>query len=194
LIGLLWLVGAAGSLGADDGPAFLPPNPAAEPLPLPPSVISDAEGLTQDELDLIRKPPERLSFRPVSEIRIQLDPAVAVDPANPELGSIQPPPMQADRFDVVDTPLTLHVDGLGVESPFYKPFSPICYEPLYFEEPCLERFGDAWCCPVQSILSGTLFYARIPLLPVKMLCEPPRRSTMPIWGDAVDPAWEYYGW
>lgn len=199
-IGLWWAAGVSLGLLADDGPIFVPPAPPAEPAPLPlpdapvprPDLeYTQAGRLTQDELDLIHKPPQRLKFPSASEVVIRREPAVPVDPDSPELGLIQPPPMQQNRFDVENRPQTLHVPSLAVESPFYRPVAPFSYGPLYFEEPYLERYGDRWCHPWQSVLSGTLFYSRIPLLPLKMLREPPWRPVMPIWPDAVDPAWEY---
>ena len=58
----------------------------------------------------------------------------------------------------------------------------LCHRPLYFEEVNLERYGYM-CCDhrskaipaaiVQPVLSGAHFFATVPILPYKMVVEPP---------------------
>ena len=44
------------------------------------------------------------------------------------------------------------------------------YNPLYFEDPQLERYGNEVCL-LQPFLSGARFYATIPTLPYQMMSE-----------------------
>jgi len=61
----------------------------------------------------------------------------------------------------------------------------LCHRPLYFEEINLERLGYMYCdhrCKgipaaiVQPVLSGAHFFATVPILPYKMVVEPPCKS------------------
>lgn len=49
----------------------------------------------------------------------------------------------------------------------------ICFRPLYFEEPALERLGEK-CRFIQPAVSGVHFFSSVALLPYKMRVRPPR--------------------
>ena len=49
------------------------------------------------------------------------------------------------------------------------------YQPLYFEQVNLERYGRNHGC-LQPALSGARFFATIPLLPYAMTVHPPRQA------------------
>ena len=49
----------------------------------------------------------------------------------------------------------------------------LCYNPLYFEEPRVERFGQSWGC-IQPVMSGVHFFTNAALMPAKMIVHPPR--------------------
>ncbi len=71
---------------------------------------------------------------------------------------------------------------LGDEPFTGRNFQPICYSwaapglainPLYFEEPALERYGHS-CCPIiQPVISAGHFVLTIPALPWLMAIDPP---------------------
>ena len=50
--------------------------------------------------------------------------------------------------------------------------SNLCHNPLYFEQPGLERYGHT-IGPLQPVLSGAQFLATIPALPMLMAIDPP---------------------
>lgn len=50
--------------------------------------------------------------------------------------------------------------------------SNLCHNPLYFEQPGLERYGHT-IGPLQPVLSGAQFLATIPYLPMLMAIDPP---------------------
>ncbi len=50
--------------------------------------------------------------------------------------------------------------------------SNLCHNPLYFEQPALERYGHT-IGPLQPILSGAQFLATIPAMPMLMAIDPP---------------------
>jgi hypothetical protein len=49
----------------------------------------------------------------------------------------------------------------------------LCHRPLYFEEVNLERYGYSRCPILQPVVSGARFFATVPILPYKMVAEPP---------------------
>lgn len=51
--------------------------------------------------------------------------------------------------------------------------SGLCHKPLYFEQPRVERYGHAVPAPFQPLVSGAHFFVTVPLLPYKMILEPP---------------------
>ena len=71
---------------------------------------------------------------------------------------------------------------LGDEPFAGRNFQPICYSwaapglainPLYFEEPALERYGHS-CCPlIQPVISAGHFVLTVPALPWLMAIDPP---------------------
>jgi hypothetical protein len=201
---MVWLLLIDVSPGQEyqDAPLLVPPLPKANLtwLPAPgdeatatllPGQDAKLEALTEEEREQVFKSVD-LDLKSPREFTIQTKPEVPLDEDDPSRGLIEPPPMQANSFDVVPEAVSLHLyGGDGVEYPFYTPVAPFCYLPLYFEDPCLERYGDAYCCPVQSVVSGVRFYSDIALLPYNMLSEPPCRPILNLWADPVDPAWEY---
>ncbi|MDO4425541.1 MAG: hypothetical protein Q4D17_07240 [Planctomycetia bacterium] len=50
--------------------------------------------------------------------------------------------------------------------------SNLCHNPLYFEQPALERYGHT-IGPLQPVLSGAQFLATIPYMPMLMAIDPP---------------------
>lgn len=56
---------------------------------------------------------------------------------------------------------------------YYWQASEFCHQPLYFEEPNLERSGHQTCGCLQSALSGAHFFGTIPLLPYKIALDHP---------------------
>ena len=50
--------------------------------------------------------------------------------------------------------------------------SNLCHNPLYFEQPALERYGHT-IGPLQPVLSGAQFLVTIPALPMLMAIDPP---------------------
>jgi hypothetical protein len=54
------------------------------------------------------------------------------------------------------------------------PGAQFCHHPLYFEEPCLERYGCTSCC-CQPAASAAHFFGSVLLLPIKMCAQCPGR-------------------
>jgi hypothetical protein len=51
-----------------------------------------------------------------------------------------------------------------------------CYQPLYFEDVNLERYGRSWGI-FQPAISAIRFYNQIPLVPYRVFSQPARRCT-----------------
>ena len=71
---------------------------------------------------------------------------------------------------------------LGDEPFAGRNFQPICYSwaapglainPLYFEEPALERYGHSFCPIIQPVISAGHFVLTVPALPWLMAIDPP---------------------
>lgn len=71
---------------------------------------------------------------------------------------------------------------LGDEPFTGRNFQPICYSwaapglainPLYFEEPALERYGHSFCPILQPVISAGHFVLTVPALPWLMAIDPP---------------------
>ena len=71
---------------------------------------------------------------------------------------------------------------LGDEPFTGRSFQPICYSwaapglainPLYFEEPALERYGHSFCPILQPVISAGHFVLTVPALPWLMAIDPP---------------------
>jgi len=171
------------------------------PLPMPasesegessllPSQEPMLEALSEEELEQIFQPVD-LSLKKSNQFTIRTQLNVYLDVDDPSRGMIEPPPMQANPFDAGSEPVSLQdYTGNGVEFPYYTPVAPFCYPPLYFEDPCLERYGDAYCEPFQSVVSGARFYLQIPMLSINMFKEPPCKKSYNIWTHTVDEARE----
>ncbi|MDB4638180.1 hypothetical protein OAF24_04700 [bacterium] len=188
----LWLSLANFSLGQESQEALksLPPLPipVEEEVDLVPGQQAELESLTGEELQQIFQ-PVNLGLKGPTQFKIRIRPHVYLDEEDPSRGLIEPPPMQADVFDTETEPMSLQqFTGNGVESPFFTPVSPFCYPPLYFEEPYLERYGDGYCDPLQTLISGAHFYARIPMLSINLIKRPPCRPVLNLWADPVDEA------
>jgi hypothetical protein len=57
---------------------------------------------------------------------------------------------------------------------FFWQATNLCHRPLYFQQDYLERDGRSFG-PVQPIVSGVQFFGSVPLLPYRMVRQPPCR-------------------
>jgi len=48
-----------------------------------------------------------------------------------------------------------------------------CYNPLYFEQPNIERYGIGYARPTNAIVSAGRFFCDVTLLPLHAICQPP---------------------
>lgn len=83
--------------------------------------------------------------------------------ALPQLAAQQP----RIRGELLDYALPVSAAPAGLE---------FCYQPLYFEEVGVERYGHSWGM-LQPAVSAVHFYGRIPLMPIMLVRQPPRRCT-----------------
>ncbi|MEZ6063874.1 MAG: hypothetical protein R3C19_26300 [Planctomycetaceae bacterium] len=83
----------------------------------------------------------------------------------------QLPTNQARQLQGFQEPQYQWASGHSMYSPNRNAY-PICYRPLYFEDPNLERCGQAHGC-LTELVSIAHFAGRIPVLPYMMVAEPP---------------------
>ena len=57
--------------------------------------------------------------------------------------------------------------------------SNLCHNPLYFEQPALERYGHT-CGPLQPVLSGAQFLLTVPALPYLIAMDPVNECQYPL--------------
>ena len=63
---------------------------------------------------------------------------------------------------------------------FYWAANELSYRPLYFEDPLLERYGQVGLGKLQPAVSGVRFLGTIPMLPYKMVLDPPFSRVYPL--------------
>ncbi len=99
---------------------------------------------------------------------------VSIDITPPE-GEL-PPDHAGQKFD--DLPTQAHAPGthrLWCGTSFYWQSSLLNHQPLYFEDINLERHGFSHGC-WQPLISGGLFFSRLPALPYLMTAQPPHET------------------
>lgn len=69
----------------------------------------------------------------------------------------------------------LNHGNVGLDPAFFLQPAEFCYQPLYFEELNLERYGTCKFPLAQPVLSGAHFFATVPAMPYLMSWKLPRR-------------------
>jgi len=130
--------------------------------------------------------PQRVSqpyrIKPLQDISLDITPPALFTEqqqpmALPQNEGAQALPMLAQeqpfaRDDMVTAGYEWHPSVEGLE---------FCYQPLYFEEVNLERYGRSFGI-VQPAVSAAMFVGRVPLLPYMTFARPARQCTMhPHW-------------
>jgi hypothetical protein len=144
----------------------------AEVIPLPaPSGARPTEPLA----DLITDGEYKDAFRGIGQLTVDIRPR-DIRQGKP-LGDMPP--------DVASAVLTRQAQTNGGNCRrdwprvcFHWEPSGLCYQPLYFEETNLERYGYSprGLRLVQPLLSAGNFFLTVPLLPYKMAAQPPRQE------------------
>jgi hypothetical protein len=116
--------------------------------------------------------------KPIQDISLDITPPTLVTEQNQPIalpqdeGATALPALAQDnpftRGDLVAAGYQWHPSPAGLN---------FCYQPLYFEEVNLERYGRSHGI-LQPAVSAVAFYGRIPLLPYMAFARPARRCTM----------------
>lgn len=119
-----------------------------------------------------------LRTKPIQDISLDIRPPELVNEQNEAIalpqneGALALPALAQNRpftrGDLVAAGYQWHPSPAGLN---------FCYQPLYFEEVNLERFGRSHGI-LQPFVSAADFYGRIPLLPYMAFARPARRCTM----------------
>lgn len=91
------------------------------------------------------------------------------------------------KLDNVKAPENRFAESLGADRSFVLPSSSygwvapdIRYQPLYFEEPGLSRYGQSRGCYAQPVMSGAHFFNRVLTLPFHALSRSPFSCDYPL--------------
>lgn len=172
-------------------PPVAPAQPPVELLPVfPMPVPRDASpGALQFPARVQLAPP----MEPSNQSGGQLSTVQRIKSIQQISLNIAPPPLSDDTGAPLPLPYDNAVEALpllAAQQPFtrgqwmdygydWQP-EPIglefCYQPLYFEEPNLERYGRSWGI-LQPAVSAAKFYSRIWVLPYTIFSQPARRCT-----------------
>ena len=150
-------------------PELLPIQPQAEQTPLPASgqQLQNGQPGTAQQIKSIRE--ISLDIRPPQIFNDQRE---AMAPPLDEAQTALPLLAQAEPFTRGDL----------VEAGFDWRPAPgglwFCYQPLYFEEVNVERYGRSFGI-FQPVVSAVSFYGRVPLLPYMVFARPARQCTYP---------------
>jgi hypothetical protein len=136
-------------------------QPAGPPEPPPP-------GQKRAEPGAGREPPSGFESRPIGELTVNIGCREGALPA--DFGRDQLARMQAKGRSIVfdrDWPKM----GYCWDAPG------LCYNPLYFEEINLERYGygPKYLRIAQPVISAGQFFVTVPILPYRMVAEPSRQ-------------------
>jgi hypothetical protein len=132
---------------------------AQELTPIPATLVSDAKATpnialpTEQDLARWSKPIEAIQLRPAA-------------PQGPV-----PTDGSSGLFEEEKPASALSRSWACTE--FQWCASELVHRPLYFDDIPLERYGQTACPVLQPALSGARFFATIPLLPAKMIVDPP---------------------
>jgi hypothetical protein len=158
-------------------PMAIAPQPAAELLPAaPPQVRAEASAPPPTQ-PADGQLSDNQRIKSIRQISLDITPPAIYDDtkalvqppydyaaeALPALAAQQP----YTRGDLIDGGYEWHPEPVGLT---------FCYQPLYFEEVNLERYGRSYGI-LQPVVSLGNFYGRIPLLPYMALAQPARRCT-----------------
>jgi hypothetical protein len=137
-----------------------PRSPSVQPIPLPPP----GETLPPASPTGPVAPPSYGDYgiRPIGSLTINIQPKEGQVPRETDPTAALEREFGATEFE--RTPLNY---SYYWESPAF--FN----QPLYFEQPNLERYGYNWGI-AQSWISGAQFFVKIPLLPYMVMVHPPR--------------------
>jgi hypothetical protein len=156
-----------------DQPAVEAPAPA-----LPSASLVPAESLTSGPI-VAPSAPTEAATKDIREIRLDIAPPAVLDDAGRPLPS--PADYAADYF--ARPPLTEQemLTDYSFAAMQNAPGLGFCYQPLYFEEVNVERYGRSHGV-LQPLVSAAHFYGRIPVLPYMVFARPARRCTYhPHW-------------
>ncbi|MDX1947208.1 MAG: hypothetical protein SFU86_17540 [Pirellulaceae bacterium] len=161
-------------------PARLPPLALQVRTPPPVPLVRAVPVSTQPEPLPPAGPPEIIGQRAayqvktLREISIDITPPKLVNDDGQRMAA--PPDYAAERF--AEIPVRDGDDRFEREYDFVP--SPagleFCYQPLYFEELNVERYGRNFGL-LQPVVSTAHFYSRIPLLPYMAIARPARQCT-----------------
>ena len=128
----------------------------------------------ESELSLASPPPEQLADtvlsrttkqRKVADMGTDISLPRGVLPQNVAANRVVTPPEHEDR----------RLIGQWAKTAQHWSATNLQYEPLYFEEVNLERYGYTSCRSLQPLISAARFFVTIPLLPYKMVLQRPCR-------------------
>jgi hypothetical protein len=167
---------------------FIPPAELLPPMPLPRQPSPAPGYFTQQPTGQPIAPPEQLHqpsgqlgtvqrIKSIQQISLNIAPPALFDDAGgpiplPMNVAGQTLPILAEqqpfrRGEFVDYGFDWQPEPIGLE---------FCYQPLYFEEVNLERYGRSWGI-FQPYVSAVHFYRQIHRLPYYMFSQPARRCT-----------------
>lgn len=160
------------------------PAPAQAPTMLPTEMprISLRQTMLQPVEPENSQPLKLQRVKPIQEISLDISPPTLVTEQNQQIalpqndGATALPTLAQDnpftRGDLVAAGYQWHPTATGLT---------FCYQPLFFEEANLERYGRSHGI-LQPAVSAAAFYGRIPLIPYMAFSRPARRCTMhPHW-------------
>lgn len=148
-----------------------------QPVPGQPVPGQPVPNATIAAPNAITEAPVLQRTKSIREISLDITPPQLVTDQNVALGLPQNyaatalPALAAERpftrGDLLEAGYEWHPSPQGLT---------FCYQPLYFEDANLERYGRSWGC-LQPFVSAAHFYSKIPALPYMVFAQPARRCT-----------------
>ncbi len=170
-------------------PQFAPPS-GAVPSPGQPGFRANAVPMTDlpPAAPTIRQPTQLQKVTQILPyIDYEPDPKLAKDaPCTNQCPTPDGKPCKGADGRPLECPQEIPLSVAPYQPRMYSPTvyawaaSNICYNPLYFEDPQLERYGHAWPFFVQPLVSTARFTVQAIGIPYQMTLNPPCSAVYPL--------------
>lgn len=176
------------------------PGPSAAPSTAAPSSVAPAIDMAAlaafaqalpEEIEA-GEAEELRGFRPITQLSIDIALPSGAKPGDPGTELPGPPPVAWPRIN--DPRLW----GGWADVEFTWSATRLCHRPLYFEQVNVERYGYTVSPVLQPAISGAHFFLTIPVLPYKMVVQPPRECIYTLGyyraGSPAPRRWHHLTW
>lgn len=131
-------------------------------------------------------------FRPITQVTIDAALPPGLLPGDPGTNLAGEHPLDQPQFG------DARLWGGWADVDFQWAATALCHRPLYFEQVNVERYGYTVSPVLQPAISGAHFFLTIPMLPYKVVAQPPHECIYTLGyyraGSRVPRRWHHVNW